>query len=66
MSWILVSEYIECIFEFRLLYLAMSGQVPRCRAMINKTVLREKALRVSVISGREVDLSKEEGIIRVI
>lgn len=66
MCWILVSEDIKCIFEFRLLYLAMSGQVPRCRAMLNKIVLGEKALRTSIVSCGEVDLSKEEGIIRVI
>lgn len=66
MSWVLVSEYIECFFEFRLLYLAMSGQVLRCRTMINKIVLGQKALRASIVSGGEMDLSKEEGIIGVI
>lgn len=66
MSWVLVSEYIECFFEFRLLYLAMRGQVPRCRTVINKIVLGEKALRASIVSSREVDLGKEEGIIGVI
>lgn len=34
--------------------------------MINETVLGQEALRASVISGGEVDLSKKEGIIGVI
>lgn len=66
MTWVLISKDAECIFEFRLLYLAVGGQVPGCRAMIDETVLREKALRASVVSGGEVDLGKEEGIIGVI
>lgn len=66
MSWVLISKNIERLFEFRLLYLAMSGQIPRCRAMINKIMFGEKALCASIVSGGEVNLSKKESIIGVI
>lgn len=66
MARVLVPKNVQSLFKFRLLYLAMGGEVAACRAMIDEIVLGEEALCASIVSGGEVDLSEKESINGVI
>ena len=65
MCRVLLSKYIQSVLELVLLDVTMSCEVSACWAMFDKIVLGEKALGTGVIARGEVDLGKEEGVIRV-
>ena len=63
MAWVFIPKDIQSLFEFRLLYLAMSGKVAACRVMFDKIVLRKETLRASVVNGGQVNIKNKKSII---
>lgn len=46
--------------------MAVGSQVATCSIVLEEVVLRQEALGACVVSRREMDLSKEEGIVSII
>ena len=49
-----------------LLNVTVSSEISTCRIVVDEIVLRQEALGANVVSSGEMDLSKEEGIVRFI